>query len=133
MNTQFQKKLSKCTIVAVSLLVLLTGCSGRTSGQVSEETNHQEVSAIERQEADIYVMDVSKSLKAIDRYSFAESRENILYETLAFDSSSRCYQENGEQISFQQFAELVNDAYAKDHTMKVHIVYQGKIIQEAYL
>ena len=127
------------------LMTISTACTNDdVQSSQKEQTSQEEQTSESMTEASmesavyvknliIYVADVSASLRAIDRYSLSIDGD-IDQKTYAFDNDCRFYGADNSEISFNEFAALINKEYSSNDKMtKCRIVSNDKLVVEAYI
>ena len=82
----------------------------------------------------IYIADISKSLRGIDRYSFTENGEMIIGSSYVFDINCRYFNADQLEIDFEDFATIIYKNYSSNGILvKCNMKSIGRIVKEIYL
>jgi len=165
MITRFKKSSAKYTVAALMITLLLTGCSSFTHSTSTPDsadksaivntqtqtavntvatvssTSKSQIAETEAAQSDIkdsiiYIADISKSLRGIDRYSLTENGEIVTGIGIAyvFGNDSRYFNIDQTEISnFENFATIADKKYSSGAFVKCRIKSVGHQVKEIYL
>jgi hypothetical protein len=85
------------------------------------------------QDSIIYIVDISASLRAIDRYRLTENGEIMSTAGYYFDNYCRYFNTDQTELDFLEFSSIVHKQYSSGTYVKCNIKSVGKSVKEAYL
>ncbi len=128
--------MKKSIILIVSSCMLFTAACGNSENNTTQEQSSSSViqqSEAKSEETIIYVVDVSTSLKGIDRYSMSDNGD-ISSQAYVFDNDCVFYDKDNNYLSLEEFAKVINSDYSDNNKMtKCKIIFNDRLVKEVHI